>query len=178
MSFVKSLFLLSILGLTSLSGALAQPSARIINGVKATGDYDFFVSVMRKYEWQTGYHWNPVCGGSFIGDNTVVTAAHCVIDILGEEISLVIGDSSTDMQSEYCSQNSTQSAFNCTTRSSNDVCVEDYYYTGWIAYTGDESNLITLTLNSTNVSIHKNYSKLKNINCFLYTNLSMVIKIF
>lgn len=140
------------------SVAWSASDARIIGGRPATSDYDFFVSIMTQYEWAAGqYHWNSFCGGSYIGDNTVVTAAHCVTDASGNvplsNFTLLIGDYSDAMQAEYCSDD--PSDYDCITRDSKELCVPGYHYTGFIAYTGDESNLITVS--PSNITVHENY---------------------
>ncbi len=159
MSFIRYVVIVIFFSLSSISSAIEQPYPRIINGSLPTSDYDFFVSLMFRYEWKQGeYHWNPFCGGSFVGSNTIVTAAHCVVDLMGKEISIVIGDSSADMENEYCADDTSVQNYSCTTRTSKDLCVPGYHYTGWIAYKGDESKLITLTLGASNVSVNAGYS--------------------
>lgn len=80
---------------------------RIIGGNPSDQDeYPFFVSLMLGYEWtgiDGGFHWNPVCGGSYIGNDIVLTAAHCVDEITNDsEFAVAIGDKSDVLEYEFC----------------------------------------------------------------------------
>lgn len=143
-------------------------TARIINGQPATSNYDFFASIMTEFSFNGGSHWNPVCGASYIGDGLVLTAAHCVYAVnsqganvlaVGREIRILIGDYSSNMESEYCSDLDPETpSQNCTTRTDKNQCVAGYHYTGWIAYTGNLNNSFSVTISASNTIVHEDYN--------------------
>jgi secreted trypsin-like serine protease len=137
------------------------PQSRIINGQSATQDYGFFVTLMTQYEWAPGkYHWNPVCGGSYIGAGTVVTAAHCVIPSEVEKYALLVGDYTAQMEYEYCSDEPGAADYSCVTRASKGECVAGFHYTGFVVFRGDEGQL----LRAASAFRHQSYSSRQHTN--------------
>jgi secreted trypsin-like serine protease len=131
------------------------PQSRIINGQVAGSGSDFFVTLMTKYEWAPGeYHWNPICGASYLGAGTVVTAAHCLRGLEVEDLALLVGDNTALMQYEYCSDELGAADYGCVTRASKEECVAGYHYTGWVAFSGDDSQL----LRAASMISHESYS--------------------
>ena len=131
------------------------PQSRIINGQAAGSGSDSFVTLMTKYEWAPGeFHWNPICGGSYLGAGTVVTAAHCLKGLEVDDFMLLVGDNSALMQYEYCSDELGAADYGCVTRASKEECVAGYHYTGWVAFSGDDSQL----LRAASTIIHEGYS--------------------
>lgn len=134
-----------------------RPAPRIIGGTPTTEPHSYFVALMIPWSWTGnggGSHWNPICGGTYIGDGLVVTAAHCLQDFPNNAtIALTFGNQSQDMAYEYCSD----STFNqdCITRSSPEDEVDGYHFTGYVAYTGN--NEVTVTLNDQTRVMHPNY---------------------
>jgi len=135
------------------------PQARIINGQNATQDYDFFTTLMVRYQWAPGeHHWNPFCAGSYIGSGTVVTAAHCMAALGSDDtFAVLVGDYSNQMAFEYCADVD-DADYDCITRSSKEECVAGYHYTGWVVYTGPESEFETMTISDSSVISNSNYS--------------------
>ncbi|WP_425413960.1 S1 family peptidase [Saccharospirillum impatiens] len=93
---------------------------RIINGNPVTtGDYLFFTSLLLGYEWEggiSGSHWNPVCGGSYVGNDLVLTAAHCVDDISNSTVfAIAVGNKSDDLEYEFCKRLTNVSPVTCDT---------------------------------------------------------------
>lgn len=136
--------------------------ARIIGGSVASADYDFFAALMIAVSWGTDeYHWLPFCGGSYIGEGRVITAAHCIVSDSNSYnypyVGVLIGDHSADMAYQYCST-AAASSDDCITRSSADADDANYEYTGAIVYTGAESNIDVITLSSTNNRAHQRYN--------------------
>ncbi|GGX45510.1 hypothetical protein GCM10007392_10660 [Saccharospirillum salsuginis] len=154
---------LVVLGLGTLASATLayeRPEPRIIGGDKVTdlNAYPHFVALMSYWSWPGGGgdrdHWNPFCGGTYIGDNLVVTAAHCVDKIgAGSTIALLFGNHSDEMQYEYCSDNTTNQT--CIRRDSPDDDVSGYHFTDYLAYNGTEQ--VTLDVTSSSILIHPNY---------------------
>ena len=137
------------------------PQARIINGHSATQDYDFFTTLMLRDQFGAPgeHHWKPFCAGSYIGSGTVVTAAHCMAALGSDEtFAVLVGNYSDQMAFEYCAD----ADYDCITRSSKEECVPSYHYTGYVVYTGPESEFETMTVSDSSVDssviINSNYS--------------------
>lgn len=145
-----------------IAEAFEFPTPRIIGGSTSSESYDFFVTLMFKYEWAPGqYHWNPFCAGSYIGGNEILTAAHCVTNSGGvlnkREIGILVGDYSSEMDFEYCSKSGVLN-YNCITRETSTESFTSYRRTGYIAYTGDESEIILVDVSLDNTRPHQFYS--------------------
>lgn len=143
-------------------GAIAneRPEPRIIGGVPVanTDDYPYFVALMRLWSWPGGSgdkdHWNPFCGGTYIGNDLVITAAHCVDDITaGENIALLFGNQSENMKYEFCSDVTINQT--CIRKDSYDAVEDGYHFTDYLAYNGGEE--VTVTVTSSTVAIHPRY---------------------
>lgn len=77
-----------VVGLSSTS-ALADVSARIINGKEATqGNWPFMAALVSR---NVNAYDGQFCGASFIGERYVLTAAHCVEGNGREDLDVVIG---------------------------------------------------------------------------------------
>jgi len=91
MKFVQAKWLslgFCAVGLSSTS-ALADVSARIINGKEATqGNWPFMAALVSK---NVNAYDGQFCGASFIGERYVLTAAHCVDGNGREDLDVVIG---------------------------------------------------------------------------------------
>jgi len=151
------------------------PQARIINGQSATQDYDFFTTLMIRYQWSPEeYHWNPFCGGSYIGSGTVVTAAHCLAALgSGDTLAVLVGDHSAQMQFEYCADVA-DADYDCIARSSKDECVAGYHYTGMVVYTGPESEFQTMSVSDSSVSSHPDYNSSQLVNDIALIHLTTI----
>jgi secreted trypsin-like serine protease len=135
------------------------PQARIINGQSATQNYEFFTTLMIRYQWSPdNYHWNPFCAGSYIGSGTVVTAAHCMAALdSNDTFAVLVGDYSDYMRFEYCADVA-DADYDCIARPSKDECVTGYHYTGVVVYTGPESEFETMSVSDSSVSSHPDYN--------------------
>ena len=107
---------IAILVLFVLCGRLqAELSPRIIGGEPidpGTGEY--FVTLLYAFNWDTRrfnldppehdrFSWNPVCGGAYIGNGKILTAAHCLENLPSSgNLHVLIGDKSDDMAYEKC----------------------------------------------------------------------------
>ncbi|EGU44038.1 trypsin-like serine protease [Vibrio splendidus] len=91
MKFVQAKWLslgFCVVGLSSTS-ALADVSARIINGKEATqGNWPFMAALVSR---NVNAYDGQFCGASFIGERYVLTAAHCVDGNGREDLDVVIG---------------------------------------------------------------------------------------
>lgn len=127
-------------------------STRIVGGDSADdGEHDYYVALMAKYSWYSGYDYYLMCGGTYLGDGYIVTAAHCVNDYDdSDELYLLIGNNSDDMAYEICS--GTGADYSCYGSDSSDS--DDY--TGYTIYTGDESAIYTVT--GSDITVHEGYS--------------------
>ncbi len=75
----------------SSTSVLADVSARIINGKEATqGNWPFMAALVSR---NVNAYDGQFCGASFIGEQYVLTAAHCVDAIGSEDLDVVIGES-------------------------------------------------------------------------------------
>lgn len=161
MTFIQKLQVAMIsFSVIQMASAIEPVNSRIIGGTTASADYDFFVTLMVKYEWSPGeFHWNPFCAGSYIGENEILTAAHCVTNSSGAlntgEIGILIGDYSDDMDFEYCKDQGLPN-YDCITRPTSTESVTDYHKTGWIAYTGSDP-VTVLNVSTSTVQPHQNY---------------------
>jgi secreted trypsin-like serine protease len=82
----------AIVGGANLSTSLSVgPSARIVGGNTASQLYPWMVSI------QKGSHF---CGGVLIGQNWVLTAAHCLVDATADQLTLMIGSSNLKAASD------------------------------------------------------------------------------
>lgn len=139
-------------------------TSRVIGGQDAaTTDHDFFVSFLVKYEWsgdKSGHHWNPVCGGSYLGEDLIVTAAHCLGTIPdGAVIGLLPGNRSTEYKYEYCTKTGV-SPYQCIGRDEPNLTdMADFQYTGFLVFVGSESDVIQVTRSYKTVAIHKSYNR-------------------
>lgn len=156
--FWVTVLLTGTLWLAGAAQAYERPAPRIIGGTDVNNSeaYPYFVALLAPWSWTGnggGSHWNPFCGGTYIGDNIVVTAAHCLDDYpAGTTLAVVVGNHSADMAYEYCSDETTNQ--DCITRSSPDLNVSGYHFTGFLAYTGSAE----ITFSTSNVIIHPEYS--------------------
>ncbi len=140
----------------------SEPVPRILGGEKVgTSGYEFFVSLMYKYEWDgpaAGHSWNPFCGASYIGGDLILTAAHCLNSIpRGATIGVLPGNRTGELKYEYCA-NENISPYQCVGLSSPDIQVSAYHYTGYLIYTGSESDVIPIAKDAETVAIHENYN--------------------
>ena len=135
---------------------------RIIGGdsVGESG-YEFFVSLMFKYEWEgaaEGHTWNPVCGASYLGNDLVVTAAHCLDDIPnGATVGVLPGNRTGEYLYEFCTDDGVE-PYQCTKHSSPNDSVSNSHFTGFLAFNGSESDIIEITKGVQTVALHESYS--------------------
>ncbi|XP_073828834.1 trypsin eta isoform X2 [Musca autumnalis] len=67
---------ITILFITFISPSLADP--RIINGTQAVVENTKYVVSIRLKRYESSFGSGHICGGSLIGPNKVLTAAHCL----------------------------------------------------------------------------------------------------
>lgn len=142
----------------AMAGAEDRIQPRIIGGQAAgIGEHEFFVVLLNKYTWGSGvadYHWNPFCGGSYLGNGLVVTAAHCVDNYTDNAtLHLLVGNYSDDMEYEFC-RNKDTGPYDCIS-SPNLIPIANYHYTGWVVYTGAEAQIINVP--SSQITVHPYY---------------------
>lgn len=155
-------WLVCLVMLGASNSALAEElQPRIIGGTAApAGEYDFFATIMIKLYWRTSsgikYHWNPICGGSYIGEGVVLTAAHCLDDFVGKsvELGIVVGDQSNNMAYEYCKDTNTN--FDCVTQDRAAICLPGFSPTDLLAFKGNESEIFEF--GSVNIRLHPQYT--------------------
>lgn len=152
------------IGLLVQPGMAAQDiSLRIINGTKVdVSDAGFYVALMAPFSWTggtPGSHWNPFCGGSYLGDGIVITAAHCMEIIpSGATFGVVLGNQNAtgDMQYEYCNSVKPQG---CKVGDDIDLAntssYDGYHYTHYLAYVG--SDVIEVKRSNSTVLEHPAY---------------------
>lgn len=129
-------------------------STRIINGIEADiGDHDYYVLILQRvYSLKaisTSY-LVPICGGSYVGDGLIVTAAQCFgEDIEDSELYVLLNFNSEQFAYINCDLNT---LYVDETECSITYDIDDEKNTGVITYTGDELGLIELT--DSNVVLH------------------------
>lgn len=134
-----------------LSLAAPNISPRIINGLPVpVADADYFVALLAPFRWQggtPGMHWNPFCGGSYLGDGLIITAAHCTAGIAqGAVFAVALGNQNgaAGMRYEYCNADKPQ---HCKTGDSPNLTgygdYKDYFYTHYLVYVGDQAIEVT-----------------------------------
>lgn len=126
---------------------------RIINGVPASlGEHDYFVALLYRFQWANGYNYWTFCGGSYLGNGTIVTAAHCVDGNANTPVYVLVGNNSADMKDEFCLTGGDSG--------DNDYCrtspAPGYDDSGYVIYDGPESNLYPVTMGD--FIVHQAYS--------------------
>ncbi|EAR07786.1 S1 family peptidase [Reinekea blandensis] len=147
----------------------AQIDPRIIDGERVNpGNYDFFTTLLVAYDWQTGrtgyeppsgnqFSWNAFCGGAYIGDGLIVTAAHCVDSLPSTGNLYVLVGNYTDngMQYEFCADQNV-SVYRCEGSASKETTVSNnFHFTGWTIYTGSDD---PIPVPVENIKVHPFYS--------------------
>lgn len=134
-------------------------NSRIIGGADvAAGNYNFYAALMAPFSWtgnDGGSHWNPFCGGTYLGDGYLLTAAHCTELVPnGATFAVALGNrnGSGDMRYEYCTS-STPIA--CTTSTEDDADISGFHYTHYLAFVGNDA--IGITRSNSNVMEHPAY---------------------
>lgn len=124
----------------------ATVSGRIVNGVDAeASEHEYFVALMSPYP----PYYYPFCGGSYLGDGLVVTAAHCVDEIdSSDSLYLLVGNYSSDMAYVICEDELEY----CT------LTIDEYDEdrTGAIVYTGSSSEVYRVT--NDNITVHPDWN--------------------
>jgi secreted trypsin-like serine protease len=76
---VASSFLVSLVACGQMDDAQQNSETKVTNGLKAaSGEYPSVILL----QFSTGGYGSSICTGTFVNDSQVVTAAHCVYDIL------------------------------------------------------------------------------------------------
>ncbi len=166
-SFLSVLFGSCLCAMASVS--MADTSPRIIGGHAATvGEHEYFASLLIAYNWDSGetsltpqqssrYSWNSFCGGSYIGNKTVITAAHCIKDLPSSgTLHLLVGNySNTGMQWEFCADEGA-AVYSCQGRNTANEELTGFHPTGWTMFTGSEAEIIEVSMSD--IVIHQQYS--------------------
>ncbi|MCH8531278.1 MAG: serine protease [Saccharospirillum sp.] len=151
-------------GLSLLAWSENRIEPRIIGGDDASdGSHPYFVSIMERFTWGgnfSGSHWNPICGGAYIGEGLVVTAAHCMESFLSANqqdrriFAVVLSNQSDDMRYEYCSRESSLN-YHCIYKNSPSEDDSVYRFTDYLVYIGNQQ--IEIEAGSSTVLIHPEY---------------------
>ncbi len=75
---VASTLLMSVVACGQIDDAQQTSETKVTNGLKATGEFPSVILL----QFSTGSFGSSICTGTFVNDAQVVTAAHCVYDIL------------------------------------------------------------------------------------------------
>lgn len=158
---MKKVVLGLLLGLAT-QGILAEErfESRIINGTDVTdaSAYPYFVALMTLWEWNGGgggSHWNPFCGGTYIGDDLVMTAAHCVDGLaLNTDVAVLFGNESAAMGYEFCDDGGSNQE--CRREDDRTPDSSNFHFTEYLAYDADSE--VELTNLSANIRLHPLYN--------------------
>lgn len=165
---MKHAVLVALLSFSVMVHAQIEP--RIIDGDRVDpGNYDFFTALLVAYDWNTGqtsyepprgnrFSWNAFCGGAYIGDGLIVTAAHCVDSLPSTGNLYVLVGNYTDrgMQYEFCADENV-SVYRCEGSDSEETTVSsDFHFTGWTIYTGSDD---PIPVPVENIKVHPFYSE-------------------
>lgn len=172
---MRSWLLFGCLFFVQLASAEQLFTPRIINGHPVLNEEaQFFVALMEPFSWtegEAGEHWNPLCGGVYLGDGVILTAAHCAKAIpQGATFAALLGNPNAMrdtagnpyMQYEYCTTISSNGSQSCKTATddtlSNSGEFQGFFYTGYLAYTGSDE--IETEKSDATVMVHPEYSGL------------------
>jgi secreted trypsin-like serine protease len=149
---------ITVLFITIGAGPLfAQvPSTKIIGGVAAsTGEHDYFVSLLYPISWSGGNGWITRCAGSYMGNRTIVTAAHCVEDLTQvSDMRVLVGNySETDMKYLFCSA----ATSNCSIYDSRNEIPPLFGYV-YVTYVGSEHPNTLISIPFENIKVHPWYN--------------------
>jgi secreted trypsin-like serine protease len=75
---VASSLLLGLVACGQMNDAQQTSETKVTNGLKASGEFPSVILL----QFSTGGYGSSICTGTFVNDAQVVTAAHCVYDIL------------------------------------------------------------------------------------------------
>jgi secreted trypsin-like serine protease len=75
---VASSLLLGLVACGQMNDAQETSETKVTNGLKASGEFPSVILL----QFSTGGNGSSICTGTFVNDAQVVTAAHCVYDIL------------------------------------------------------------------------------------------------
>lgn len=153
---MKRWFLAVCVTFVASSTNAVEISPRVIGGDPVVSGYDFYAALLVEGTLSgasSDEFWFHFCGGSYLGDGIVLTAAHCVSNLeRGARFAVLLGNHSNAYGYVHCPSNGP-----CR-HASSITPPAGYEFSGFIALDALPSSGFTLTRSTRTVAVHPGYN--------------------